>query len=278
MKFAFGFLAPHMLCLISFIATGQVSSVGPILNPEQGLINCVYKITFQPDSTVKDVRVEYSRLLIGKNISKFETVGTQVGDSIRNSYPEILTASNTNPQEYADKMLSAPYTRFHYSIYKTIAINRLYCYDKVGNVLYRYIEPDKLFTWKISQEKTNIAGYACQRATTEFAGRVFEAWFTREVPISEGPYKFYGLPGLIVKVHDSDNYYSFELTKLSKTIGSVPVALPAKKAIITTKEALRKGQATYNLSLANRATQMGGGVSAAQLQRMKKPITPLELR
>lgn len=278
MKFIFRFLIPHALCLISFIATGQISKVSLIPSPEQSLINCTYKITFQPDSTVKDVRVEYSRLLIGKNISKFETVGTQAGDSIRNSYPEILTASNTNPQEYADKMLNIPYTRFHYSIYKTVATNRLYCYDRVGTILYRYIEPDKLLTWKIGQEKYNIAGYACQRATTEFAGRVFEAWFTREVPISEGPYKFYGLPGLIVKLHDSNNYYSFELVKLSKTIGSVLIALPTKKVMLTTKEALRKGQAAYNLSLANRATQMGSDVSGAQLQRMKKPITPLELR
>lgn len=193
-------------------------------------------------------------------------------------YPAILTAENTNPQEYADKMLSLPQTKFHYFIYKTPAIGRLYCYDRINSALYTYIEPDNVFHWTINSEQSTIAGYVCQRATVEFAGRVFEAWFTREIPLSEGPYKFYGLPGLIVKISDIHNYYLFELVKLIKTSNPVRIALPVNRAALTTKMALYKGQAAYNLRLAERLAQMGNNISVVERQRMKKPITPLELR
>lgn len=33
-----------------------------------------------------------------------------------------------------------------------------------------------------------------QKATCDFAGRKWIAWFTTEIPIQDGPYKFYGLP------------------------------------------------------------------------------------
>lgn len=278
MHSSFVFFLFHLLYLTAFVVNGQAPKVESMPGAEKCVVKCVYKITFRPDSTSIETRVEYSTLVMGNSLSKFETVGNYVSDSIRGTYPKVLTPSNTNPQEYADKMLSAPYTRFHFLIYKKASAGRLYCYDKVGNALYRYVEHDRLFTWKIGPEKASISGYSCQRATTNFAGRAYEAWFTREVPISEGPYKFYGLPGLIVKINDLANYYSFELTKLSKTPPSVSVALPASGATLTTKEALRKGQAVYHASLANRAPPAGNGLSAAQLQRMRKPTTPLELR
>ena len=55
-----------------------------------------------------------------------------------------------------------------------------------------------------------------QKATTDFGGRKWTAWFTTEIPYSEGPYKFKGLPGLVVELSDSENNFQFELVKISK--------------------------------------------------------------
>ena len=46
-------------------------------------------------------------------------------------------------------------------------------------------------------------------------GRKWTAWFTTEIPIQDGPYKFLGLPGLIVKIEDQTKTHSFELKGIS---------------------------------------------------------------
>ncbi len=55
-----------------------------------------------------------------------------------------------------------------------------------------------------------------QKATTEFAGRKWTAWFTEELPFQDGPYKFRGLPGLIVKLEDATQSHVFELKAVGK--------------------------------------------------------------
>ena len=67
---------------------------------------------------------------------------------------------------------------------------------------------------ELTNEKKQILNYNCKKATTSFRGRDFEAWYTEEVPLKNGPWKFCGLPGLIVKVIDTKNIYSFDLVSV----------------------------------------------------------------
>lgn len=59
------------------------------------------------------------------------------------------------------------------------------------------------FTWNVSRDIKKIGGYTCYKATTRFRGRDYTAWFTTDIPIQDGPWKFWGLPGLILEVSDS---------------------------------------------------------------------------
>lgn len=68
-----------------------------------------------------------------------------------------------------------------------------------------------LESWRISSDTLTIAGAVCQRADIEFGGRQWIAWFNPDLPIYDGPYKFYGLPGLIYQVHDKNRSWVFEL-------------------------------------------------------------------
>lgn len=122
----------------------------------------------------------------------------------------------------------------------------MYCYDNIGLQHYRYEEPADAFTWTITPTTATVAGYICQRATTTFGGRQWEAWFTREVPVSDGPYKFYGLPGLIVKVGDTRQHYIFELLKLARPTAGRLITLPKKTPIGTDRAAFRRAHADYD--------------------------------
>ena len=56
--------------------------------------------------------------------------------------------------------------------------------------------------WTIFDEYKEIEGYKVQKAGGYFRGRKYIVWFTREIPSSYGPWKLFGLPGLILETYD----------------------------------------------------------------------------
>lgn len=83
----------------------------------------------------------------------------------------------------------------------------------IVNTEYRYSEPIPRIDWKLHADTTRrILGYTCQRATAEFRGRRWSVWFTPEIPLSRGPWKLGGLPGLILQACDETGLFGFEAT------------------------------------------------------------------
>ncbi|CAH0172502.1 GLPGLI family protein [Chryseobacterium sp. Bi04] len=68
-----------------------------------------------------------------------------------------------------------------------------YTPNHMPNTVFK-VKDDRKIDWKISDEKEKILEYTTQKATAIFAGREWNAWFTTELPVSDGPYKFCGLP------------------------------------------------------------------------------------
>jgi len=74
-------------------------------------------------------------------------------------------------------------------------------------------QPD--MKWELLEDEKQINDYKCKKAKTTFRGRTYEVWYTPEIPVSVGPWKFNGLPGLILSVTDStDNFYSWEVASI----------------------------------------------------------------
>ncbi len=78
-------------------------------------------------------------------------------------------------------------------------------------------EPYPKQQWEIQTETCMVCNTLCQKATCHFSGRDFTAWFACKIPIKYGPWKFGGLPGIIMKVEDSNRLYSFECVKIEKS-------------------------------------------------------------
>lgn len=88
-------------------------------------------------------------------------------------------------------------------------------YENIIGAKFSYSEEQNL-NWQILDKVKKEDNVILQLAKTNAYGRVWYAWFSKEIPIDFGPYKFNGLPGLIVSVVDEKNQFIFTLQTFKK--------------------------------------------------------------
>lgn len=74
-------------------------------------------------------------------------------------------------------------------------------------------ETEDVIPWKLSKETKTSGNFTLQKATANWGGRNWIAWFTKEINLNEGPYKFRGLPGMIFEIEDDKGQYKFSMNK-----------------------------------------------------------------
>lgn len=99
------------------------------------------------------------------------------------------------------------------------------------------VEDDRKMNWKVLPEKQKIGEYIAQKATTKFGGRKWTAWFSSDIPIQDGPYKFHGLPGLIVKMEDATKSHFYELVGINNISETIyPELTTRSNELVLTRE------------------------------------------
>lgn len=185
----------------------------------------IYEYSFRADSTRRDsLRTEWMYLDVDDKASKYYSKTAFEADSIMNDNLKKQLAAGTgnisvSRQNYGDAV--------RYKVEKSHPSYRTVLITEIGNQSYRVTE-DRPLNWKIRSENQQIGEFKAQKATAQFAGRLWTAWFSPEIPIQEGPYKFHGLPGLIVALEDATGSHRMELKGVKK------VAAP-KQEVLDTK-------------------------------------------
>jgi len=173
---------------------------------DSAYLKCTYKLTYVCDSNKMDKKSEDLQiLLIGKNISKYYSFykwehNLYASEQIKN-----------NKDFYTIKQ-----DAWSYEVFKNYPKGKMTVTDIVS-MLYAshiYEEDMPVLNWKIENEQQTVLGYPCQKATVRFRGRDFVAWFSQEIPIQNGPWKFGGLPGLILKLYDTKKQFVYECTSV----------------------------------------------------------------
>lgn len=109
-----------------------------------------------------------------------------------------------------------PYAKTHcFNIFKN-RLNSNLNLRHWGSPNYQYSENNIDFQWEIKQETKEILDYSCVKAEGRYMGRDYVAWFAPDVPISDGPYKFHGLPGLILAIEDTQQDHVFLVRSISQ--------------------------------------------------------------
>lgn len=84
---------------------------------------------------------------------------------------------------------------------------------------YSFKTTDKI-SWNIVNETKQTGNYTLQKATATFGGRNWIAWFNKDIPFNEGPFKFRGLPGLIFELYDTKKNFIYNLIS-SRTLPGI---------------------------------------------------------
>lgn len=177
---------------------------------------------FNADS-IEQVRtyIDLQYLDIGPRLSRYYswllTNSELLIDRWRKEHPQAQSV----PGWLGEKGKSTSWSEYQYSeIFKTE--NELTEYARMPLYLRAndcwYSEPYPLQQWTIGTDTLTICGYICQKATCTFSGRDFIAWFAPDIPVNNGPWKFGGLPGLILKVYDTERLYVFECIKVEQGV------------------------------------------------------------
>ncbi|UKB85858.1 GLPGLI family protein [Chryseobacterium sp. MEBOG06] len=166
----------------------------------------VYEYKMKPDITKKDsVVTDYMNLDSDGKKSYFYNAVKYERDSVYRL-----------DRNYSALLKNKSYDRnLNYTIEKEYSGKKLNLYDNFKGINL-VIEDHDIPKWKVQKEFIEINGMNCQKAIADYRGRKWQAWFSKDYPISDGPYKFSGLPGLVVKVNDIENNHSFSLIQVKK--------------------------------------------------------------
>ena len=211
-------------------------------------------------------------LLANASESKFFSPITEYIDSL-NSTPEGVVRYQEMSRSAVLKgdWDNIPRRDGSYYVVKSLSANLLHYYDEVGiDKLYYEEMPDE-WQWQVADLTKNILGYECVEATADYHGRKWIVWFSPEIPVSNGPWKLGGLPGLILEAMTDDGKYSFLATGIQRTtkaIGSVYLADEYEK--IDRKRFLKSKRAFLDNPLGSINAQMGGDIKISD--NSGKPI------
>lgn len=206
-------------------------------------LKCQYKLDYKQRSTDSILDEDVFIVQIGKNTTKCFSYYTFQCDSLKSLPDGDILWKESFKRAFSEAKGGIP-TGFYYRrskefIYKNYIENKMTVVDGISFDDYIYEDSIYAQKWQILSDTTTILGYVCQKASCTFRGRKYIAWFTNSIPVSEGPWKFMGLPGLIVKVFDNDNTFTFTLQEIAQTKETIvfsPSMSPSGKFIKTKRE------------------------------------------
>lgn len=163
-------------------------------------------------------------LQIGEKISKFSDYNRYVNDStvvmeelqgVDNATIMAGMLSRGRGISTCTEQIFKGTPEDSYTVHDDINFISHYCYEE--------LEPVFEWTFVPLEKPDTVLGYPCGKATTKFRGRTYEAWYTDAVAVDEGPWKFHGLPGLILFVKDVSGDYFFKCTALYRPDWNSPI-------------------------------------------------------
>lgn len=170
----------------------------------QSDIQVSYSLTFKPDSTQTNTANDIGVVYI--NTDKKESIYQASNKKKMDSLIQVMNIT---------KFPSRPMYIINHVIHKDLSNLSLLYTEVVDNINFGYSEYIQKSKWQLENEKKNILDHTCFKAKLKFHGRNYTAWYAKDIPISDGPYKFSGLPGIILEIYDENHDFHYQAIAIS---------------------------------------------------------------
>ena len=181
-------------------------------------MKCLYRYVYTFDTLKNELRDDLLILQIGKEVSKCYSYYTFQSDSLQRTpdgakvWSELFRRATEKDGIYGD----FPHVRMSTYVYKNYPTGQMTITDRISSQGYRYADSLHAQTWTMGDSTREVLGYTCQQATANFRGRRWTAWFATDIPVSDGPWKLGGLPGLILEAYDEGQQHVFTAVGLER--------------------------------------------------------------
>jgi GLPGLI family protein len=263
-----------LFTLMVTVTAGQV--------PDSALIKVSYNFYFFPDSTNDNLKQDDLLIVeIGKHSTKCYSYYRQLRESLLNS--QFSEQQKIDATKYSINMNGFSKNGTPTKFFKNLRTNIITVTEEIFLNSYQYKDSINDMKWRITEDTLTFLGYLCNKATTRFRGRNYNAWFTNEIPVSAGPFKFGGLPGLILLLKEDRGSFEFQCRSLEILKEKLPIVFEKRNYIKITRIEHRKLKVAYLENPEAFAASMGMTIETISCNgcpspvMKKSPIVHLEL-
>ena len=234
------------------------------------------------DITQDSTYLDCGQLLIGQRMTKYSSWFVEVADSQRVQWAKMNPHAQSVPNGTWWMRGKKPgvWSEYQYSniFIHGDTLNEWAVMPMGQEWPQRYEEKWNGQDWTLQGDTASFLGHQCQKAMCHWRGRDYIAWFAPDIPIRRGPWKFGGLPGLIMKVHDVDSLYVFEAVAIEN--GNFPIwQYPKDEFMKSSRQKTWKLQKAFNLNYSKTAgrRRMNPDGTIGDLISRPHEYDPLEL-
>ena len=210
----------EMKTIVSILLLASLAVQATARDPmiDRAHMKCLYRYVYTFDTLKNELRDDLLILQIGKEVSKCYSYYTFQSDSLQRTpdgakvWSELFRRATEKDGIYGD----FPHVRMSTYVYKNYPTGQMTITDRISSQGYRYVDSLHAQTWTMVDSTREVLGYTCQQATADFRGRRWTAWFTTDIPVSDGPWKLGGLPGLILEAYDEGQQHVFTVVGLER--------------------------------------------------------------
>ena len=203
---------------------------------DRASMKCMYRATKLKDTLDVAFYEDLLILQIGPKVSKCFSYYTFQNDSLRQTpegkrqASELFNRALADFHKHRDRsrfLNSFPRSRTVTIVYKNHPAGAITVTDGLREDQVTYRDTLNAQQWTMTDSTREVLGYTCQQATADFRGRHWTAWFATDIPISDGPWKLGGLPGLILEAYDKGHQYTFIAVGLERVAEEPIVFTPS---------------------------------------------------